>query len=142
MTRTVLVRDGRVRGYLLTDGAPTEAERAALAGDDPDPGEWVAVPPEAGLVGDDWRFDGTAWAPPPQPVPQAVTPLQARRALLAAGLLDAVTAMVAAAPPEARMAWEYATAVQRDDPTLAALAARMALSPAQVDDLFRAAAAL
>lgn len=141
MMRTVLVRDGRVRGYLLTEKPPTEAARAALAGDDPEPGEWLTVPPEAGLVGDDWTFDGAAFAPPPVPVPVVVTPLQARRALRAAGLADAVAAMLAKAPPEAREAWEYATEVRRDDPTLAALAAQMQLAPEQVDDLFRAAAA-
>lgn len=98
MIRTVLVKDGRVRCYLLTEGPPTEAEKAQRAwGDDwetlrllPDgsgwrdlatEGEWVTVPPAAGLVGDDWTYDGKAFAAPPPPAPDPTA--AARTAALA-----------------------------------------------------------
>lgn len=70
MHRWVLVRDGIVRGYLLTPAAPTEAQKRALAfgadgeGDMAEAGTWRLVPESAGLVGDDWAFDGAVYAPP------------------------------------------------------------------------------
>ena len=87
-----------------------------------------------------WRQRWTAVPVPPPPVPQAITPLQVRRALRAAGLLDAVQALVAQAHPEVLEKWEYALEIPRDDPDLAALAQQMGLTPAMVDDLFRDAA--
>lgn len=66
----------RVVAYLLCEGEPTPEQCAKrLYGAPEDGGEWGAtadqvepwtlVPPEAGLVGDDWRLlpDGR-WAPP------------------------------------------------------------------------------
>jgi hypothetical protein len=64
MQRWVLVRDGIVRCYLLSENEPDEAARRALVfGDaeiDPPPplepeGRWLRVPVEAGMVGDGWR---------------------------------------------------------------------------------------
>jgi hypothetical protein len=40
------------------------------------------------------------------------------------------------------LAWEFSISVQRDDPTLAAMAAQLGLTEQQMDDLFRQAAAL
>jgi hypothetical protein len=74
------------------------------------------------------------------PVPESITPLQARRALLAAGLLDDVENMIAQAPREVRLAWEYAVEVYRNDPTLAMLATSLRLTSDQIDNLFRSAA--
>jgi hypothetical protein len=90
-----------------------------------------------------WRQRWVAHARPasPAPVPETVTPLQARRALRAAGLLATVEALMASAPEEAREAWEYAVEIRRDDATLAALAAQIGLTAPQLDDLFRDAAA-
>lgn len=82
-----------------------------------------------------------ALAGEPPPVPRSVTPVQARRALRQAGLLDQVDTLVATLPPEARDEWEYGLAVERDNPVIAAVAAALGLTAAQVDDLFRAAAA-
>lgn len=79
----------------------------------------------------------------PQAVPQSVSMFQARTALRRAGLLAAVEAAVAAsADPEIQDAWEYATEFPRTSPTLAALAAQIGLTDAQVDDLFRVAATI
>lgn len=76
------------------------------------------------------------------PVPVAVSPYQARVALLQAGHLAAVESIMAnpETPAAARLAWEYATVVERQSPFIATLAPLLGLSESQVDDLFRAAA--
>lgn len=82
-----------------------------------------------------------------EPVPEVITPRQAKIALLQAGLLDDVEAAVAAIPDEttrriAQVEWEYAQEVRRDWPLLVQVAAQMGLTDAQVDELFRAGARL
>lgn len=72
----------------------------------------------------------------------SVTPLQIRRALLQQGLLDDVTAFVESADLETRMAWEYAVQINRDNALIAAAAASIGATDADVDDLFRLAATL
>lgn len=83
-------------------------------------------------------------AGPYVPVPASVTPYQARMALLGADLLASVEAMMA--DPEtdqaAKIAWEYATAIERDSPFIAALASALGLTDEQIDGLFIAAAAI
>jgi hypothetical protein len=79
---------------------------------------------------------------PPPPVPAEVRQAQARRALLAAGLLDDVEAAVAASSQDIQIAWEYEPNIRRDSPMIAALAPAIGLTDAQIDDLFRAAAAI
>jgi hypothetical protein len=74
------------------------------------------------------------------PVPAVVSRFQARAALHTAGLLEQVEAAVASAGPLAQMAWADAVEFRRDSPTIAALAAEIGLSSAQIDDLFRTAA--
>ena len=72
MNRWVLVRDDTVRGYLFAEATePTDAEKRRLCfGDATDErdlepeGEWHAVPAEAGLVGDGWRYEGGVFLPP------------------------------------------------------------------------------
>lgn len=83
-----------------------------------------------------------AAAAAPAPVPAAVTPLQMRRALRAAGLKAAVDTMVAQMDEEAREAWEYSVTIPRDHPLIATAAQQLNMTGAQVDDLFRAAAQL
>lgn len=74
------------------------------------------------------------------PVPQVVSRFQARAALHLAGLLEAAEAAVASAGPMAQIAWADAQEFRRDSPTIAALAASIGLTEAQIDDLFREAA--
>jgi len=83
-----------------------------------------------------------AIAATPQPVPAEVPQWQARRALLAAGLLTAVEAAVAAASQDIQITWEYAPNIVRNSPFIAAMAPALGLTDAQIDDLFRAAAAI
>lgn len=79
-------------------------------------------------------------------VPQSVTMRQARLALLGAGKLAAVDAAIDAMPePQksaARIEWEYAAEVRRDNDFVAGLAPALGMTDAQVDALFVAAAAL
>ena len=90
----------------------------------------------------DWETmrEDEMWAR--NPVPQQVTMRQARLALLSAGLLDDVEMVIAAAGREAQLEWEYAAAVDRSNPAVAAVQQQEALTDAQIDDLFREAAKL
>lgn len=78
------------------------------------------------------------------PVPDTVTAPQARIALLRAGLLSTVQAMVAQAGANSELAifWEYSVTYGRQHPLLLAMAAGLGLTSDQVDDLFRAAASI
>ncbi|MGY3589357.1 XkdW family protein [Bradyrhizobium sp. USDA 4350] len=78
----------------------------------------------------------------PSPVPQTVTPRQARLALLAAGLLDQVEAAVKTAGGATQITWDYATEVNRSDPMIAQIGASLNLTAAQIDALFVQAATL
>lgn len=80
--------------------------------------------------------------PPPVPVPQSVSRFRARAVLQLAGLLDDADAVVAEMHPLTRIAWTDAASFRRDSPILISVAQQLQLSDAQVDDLFRQAAAL
>lgn len=103
----------------------------------------VADPSEVDV---DEHFSEAQPAFPPAPPPTIVTMRQARLALLAAGLLTPVNAAIAAMPgvegDAARIEWEFAAHVERQQPLVLALASALALTEAQLDDLFVAAAAL
>lgn len=72
---------------------------------------------------------------------EAISPRQARLALLSAGLLDQVQAMLAE-DEAAVVSWEYAVEIRRDDPLIAHLASQIGMSAEDVDALFRRAAML
>lgn len=76
----------------------------------------------------------------------AVTPRQARLALLAAGKLAAVDAALAAMPgaagEAARITWEFALEIRRDDPLIVSMAGALGLSDEALDGLFAQAAGL
>jgi hypothetical protein len=79
-------------------------------------------------------------------IPQVVSMRQARLALLGAGLLgtvtDAVAAMTGDQGAAARIEWEFAVEVRRSQPLVVSLAATLALTGEQLDNLFVTAAAL
>ena len=83
---------------------------------------------------------------PPSPVPQFVTMRQARLALLQAGKLATVNAVVAAMPgmagDAARIEWEFSSTVERHRPLVEALGVSLGMTADQLDDLFRTAATL
>lgn len=128
-----LIKNGLVDNMVLWDGvsAWTPPEDVTMVSD-----------PPAG-IGIGWAHDGTNWTaptPPPAPVPAEVPQWQARRALLAAGLLTAVEAAVAAASQDIQITWEYAPNIVRNSPFVTSMAAALGLTDAQLNDLFRAAA--
>ena len=79
---------------------------------------------------------------PPRPirVPQQVTMRQARLELLSRDLLDDVDAVIAVAGRAARIEWEYASTVDRDNPVIAVVQQQKGMTDEQIDDLFREAA--
>jgi len=79
---------------------------------------------------------------PPAPVPSEVTMFQARAVLIRSGLFRQVNTTLGALDPETEeyQAWEYGGHVTRDGKLVAAMAAGLGLTDAQLDDLFRAAA--
>lgn len=64
---------------------------------------------------------------------------QAKAALLGAGMLASVEAVIDASDPVAQLAWTDAVEFRRTSPTIALLAGAIGLTDAQLDDLFRAA---
>lgn len=85
-------------------------------------------------------------APPAVIVPQRITARQARLALLDAGLLDDVDAIIEALPAnvraQVRIEWDRATHVERGSQVTQMVVTALGLTAVQVDDLFVAAAGL
>lgn len=115
------------------DGLPTIAQEATYL-----PGWFVNVllaePAPVGTVGE-------TPTPGPALAPLAISPRQARLALLSLGLLDQVNDLVAQGPAELRIAWDYSLEVRRDDPGVIALATQLGIAD-QLTDLFAMAATL
>jgi len=87
-----------------------------------------------------------AYDPPPilEIVPVAVSRFQARAALMLAGLLDDVEALMAApgTPALAKLAWEDAQEFKRSSPTVLAMSSALGMTEAQLDELFTTAAGI
>ncbi len=79
------------------------------------------------------------YVPPPVTL---VTPRQARLALLGAGLLDQVEAMVEQAGGATKITWEYATEINRQDQLITGIGGALGLTEEQIDALFTSAASL
>lgn len=79
---------------------------------------------------------------PPPVVPVSVTAAQGGIALIQAGLMDDVQAVVDApeTPAEVKWAWTHAQDWQRNSPALNYLADQAGITQTQMDDLFIAAA--
>lgn len=100
------------------------------------------VPADDAAIGDLYVAGAFVRPQTTAPVPEAVTPVQFRRALRQAGLYDAVAAYVATQDADTQDAWEYAVTIPRSDALVARAAAGLGQSDEQVDDLFRLAATL
>lgn len=74
--------------------------------------------------------------PEPPQVPFSITALQARKALRAAGLREAVETWVQLQGAEIVDEWEYASQVERTNTWLSAGAASLGLTEEQIDGLF------
>lgn len=130
------IENGAVVELFETDGDIAEMFHPDLV--------WIEAPVgvAVGYSYNAGTFAPSAPAAPAVHVPASVSPLQARRALLAAGLLNRVQTAVAGADQETQLAWEFATSVDRGSAVVAALAAALGLSDAQLDALFISAAAI
>lgn len=99
-----------------------------------------------GWIGRAWIDAGRQipdpYVAPPPPIPQTVTPRQARLALLGAGLLEQVQSAVTAAGGATEITWEYATEINRSDALVVQIGASLNLTDAQIDALFVQAASL
>lgn len=104
---------------------------------------------DSSLIGK--RYEDGKWIAPPEPepvslIPQSVTMRQARQAMLSAGILSQVDALIAAMPGDegesARIDWNHAQEVKRDWPLIGALGPQMGLTEQQIDDLFIYAATI
>lgn len=90
-------------------------------------------------------FNGMApanWVPPLDRERMIVSPFQAKAALLQAGLLDQVTALIndPTTDPVIPLAWNNVTEFKRTSTMIASLASKLNLSDTQLDNLFTAAA--
>jgi hypothetical protein len=106
---------------------------------------WRAVDgPDDCTTEERWTDAQPELVTPAPVVPQVVTRFQARAALLRAGLLDTVNALLGApgADPFMKLAWEDAQEFKRESPTVLALASALGLTSAALDDLFRTAATI
>ena len=80
---------------------------------------------------------------PPEPIPVTVVSMaQCRLALLAAGKLSLVEAIVAEQAEAVKIAWNYASTVERSNPLISSLAQAAGIDEAGIDALFEAAALL
>src|SRR4051812_40104906 len=103
----------------------TNAELSAIISDDRS-GSVTTIPsgnPLFALLVDGDSFEGIEpveiadFVAPPTPIPD-VTPRQARLALNAANLRDAVEAYVAGQDRDTRDTWEFASVIRRQDPLI------------------------
>lgn len=85
--------------------------------------------------------EGFSEEEPPKPEEKVtvVSMHQARLALLQTGLLTSVTDAIAQAGEAAKISWEYATEVRRDDSLVSTLASVLSLSEETLDALFELA---
>lgn len=73
---------------------------------------------------------------PPTIVPKVVSMRQAKLALLQQGLLDSVNTVIEQAGDAAKIEWQYATEVKRDNSLVQAIASQLSITEQQLDDLF------
>lgn len=66
-------------------------------------------------------------------------PLQFRRALRAAGLMDTIKAYIETADEEVVEAWEYASVFKRNDPFIIAVQEQLGKTDEELDDIFKLA---
>lgn len=99
---------------------------------------WIDCPDECTT---EWTFNGGEFAAPviPEPVfviPTTVSMRQARLALLQQDLLATVDAAVAASSEADKIAWEYATEVNRNDAMVQNFASALGFTSQDLDNLF------
>lgn len=102
----------------------------------------------ADWAGNVYIYDGTTWATveaveaAERRATMACTPRQARLALASAGLYEAVQTSVAQVSDQARIEWEYATMVERNNPIISEMQEALGISDEDLDNLFDLAVTL
>jgi hypothetical protein len=91
-----------------------------------EPEEWVWLRAEYTIEIEDYN-----------PVPQSISPAQARMALAQNGLLDTVETAVSVSAISVQIYWKHATEFRRDNQMLNDMASQLGLTQAQLDDIFR-----
>lgn len=116
---------------------------------DPQPERAVGEQLQPGPIREESGRYVQGWVVVPAPAPEipaSVTMRQARLAMLGAGILSQVDALIAAMPGDegesARIDWNHARDVKRDWPLIGALLPQMGLTEQQIDDLFIYAATI
>lgn len=103
------------------------------------PDGWIVMQGERPSPDHVAQEDGS-WVVPPPAVPQSVTMRQARLAMLHAGTLDDVEALIQNMPGDdgraARIDWEFAQDVRRDWHLVGAIGSQLGMTADQIDDLF------
>lgn len=91
-----------------------------------------------------WGITRSTVADPPAPVPASISILRAQLTLDSAGLLDDVETYMAnpSTPKAHKIFWAKTDLIWRDSEVTTAIATLLGLTSGQLDDLFRAAAAL
>lgn len=116
-----------------------------VAAGNPKAAAWTLAPAKPS---DDAVWSGSGWMVPVPPVPDAISPRQARLWLLRAGITPAQVDAVIASIPDAttrqtvQIDWEYGLEVQRSSPFVQQLGTALGLEAATLDDAFREAATL
>jgi len=82
------------------------------------------------------------YVPPPQQIPQAVSPRQIRQALTRFDLRTQVEAAVAAGDQDLKDWWEFSTVVERNHPMVVGMATALGISDHTLDAIFLAAGTL
>lgn len=80
-------------------------------------------------------------APPPR-IPKVVTMRQAKLALFQQGLLGSVNSAIEQANEAAKIEWQYATEVKRNNTLVQEIAVQLNLTEQQLDELFTLASTL
>lgn len=122
-----------VRHFLASTGYTGRNERHRNTLRLPD---WTQAEADAALAAYD-----PGWVDPAS-IPTSVTPLQARKALRAAGLKASVDAWITQQDEETQEAWEFAVEIERNSDVIVNAAASLGLTDEQVDNLFIAASQL
>jgi len=72
----------------------------------------------------------------PKAASTTITPLQAKMALLGAGLLDTIETMIASADRATQLAWSEAVSFNRSSAVLNGMAIALGMTTEQLDELF------
>lgn len=139
MEKFVLLIDGERKDIRRYDERPANIPHKKV--------EWFPLSYETGnqfegVEGDRYVIRTPDPATLPPTVPDAVSPRQARLALLAIGKLDAANDAVERAGDFVKVAWEFSNYVRRDDAGVMALGSAIGLDSKALDNLFIEAAKL